>query len=496
MQQFFDGDTYDDNRWSRRIKDELNIDLEVAFSADITTDAYRNKVNALLATGELPDVMRWADINWFRQAYEADYLMDITDVFEQYATEPVKRYRELYPDCFEGASVDGRLYGFPYIDDKFHQAAYLWIRDDWLENTGSQPPKTIDEMIELARKFTFEDPDKDGVDDTYGLALHKQLVLSNYGTLLGFAGAFGVPGYNAAGVFYRGDDGKITYPYIQPGMKETLALVNQMYTEGLIDPEFITKDTSNMEADISEGKYGMMYHMNWGTWHPFNYSFQKDGVITRPYPIPTVPGREYKMGIESNRGGEIFVVSSQCENPEALIKILNLYNNIAIDFTDQEDFLQYWSDEQYRLCPIYIGIPTELHAPAIFQALEDGGATIEGVARQNYQYVLDFESGANRDSNTYGTWGQMNTQGDGGSMSIALNIYRPAGALVTNIMSTERPEIWLQNASVLQTLLETSFTDIITGAKPLDSFDIFVEEWLRAGGQQTLDELEQLYPNS
>ncbi|MDR1641467.1 MAG: extracellular solute-binding protein, partial [Clostridiales bacterium] len=476
--------------------DELNIDLKVAFSADITTDAYRNKVNALLATGDLPDVMRWGDVSWFRQAQEAGYLADITDVFDQYAGESVKNYKELYPDCFTGASVDGRLYGFPYIDDKFHQAAYLWIRDDWLANTNSKPPTTVDEMIELARKFTFEDPDKDGLNDTYGFALHKQLVLSNYGTLLGLTSAYGVPGYNATGVFYRGDDGKITFPYIQPGMKETLAVARQMYEEGLIDPEFITKDTSNMEADISEGKYGMMYHMNWGTWHPFNYSFEKDGVITRPYPVPTVPGRPYKMGIESNIGGEIFVISKSCKNPEALMKILNLYNKVAIEFTDQDDFLKYWSDEQYRLCPIYIGIPTELHAPAIWQAIEDGGKDIAGVARQNYQYVLDFESGANHDANAYGTWGQMFKEGAGGSMNIALNVYRPAGALVTNIMSTERPEIWLQNSSVLQTLLETSFTDIILGNKPLDSFDTFVADWLKAGGQQTLDEMEVLYPNS
>ncbi|MDR2657460.1 MAG: hypothetical protein LBB86_06515, partial [Oscillospiraceae bacterium] len=48
VQQFFDGDTYDNNRWSKLIKNKLNIDLEVAFSADITTDAYRDKLNALL----------------------------------------------------------------------------------------------------------------------------------------------------------------------------------------------------------------------------------------------------------------------------------------------------------------------------------------------------------------------------------------------------------------------------------------------------------------
>lgn len=263
VQQFKDGDTYDDNVWSRLIKEKLNIDLEVAFSADISTDAYKNKMNVMLASGEFPDVVRYDNRTFFKQAQEAGYIQPIGDVFEQYATDAVKAYETEYADAFEGAKIDNQLYAFPYMNDNFHQAAFLWIRDDWLENTNSEPPKTVDEMVELARKFTFEDPDGNGQDDTYGFGLAGSVVQSNYGTLLGLAGAYGVPGYGNTGVFYRDDDGKMTFAYLQPGMKDCLALVHQMYEEGLIDPEFVSEDVASMEEEVTNGTLGMMYHMNW-----------------------------------------------------------------------------------------------------------------------------------------------------------------------------------------------------------------------------------------
>ncbi|WP_417400709.1 extracellular solute-binding protein [Hominenteromicrobium sp.] len=495
VQQFKDGDTYDDNVWSRLIKEKLNIDLEVAFSADISTDAYKNKMNVMLASGEFPDVVRYDNRTFFKQAQEAGYIQPIGDVFEQYATDAVKAYETEYADAFEGAKIDNQLYAFPYMNDNFHQAAFLWIRDDWLENTNSEPPKTVDEMVELARKFTFEDPDGNGQDDTYGFGLAGSVVQSNYGTLLGLAGAYGVPGYGNTGVFYRDDDGKMTFAYLQPGMKDCLALVHQMYEEGLIDPEFVSEDVASMEEEVTNGTLGMMYHMNWGTWHPFNYSYQQDGVITRPYPIPTVDGIEPKMGINSNQTGDLFMVSAECEHPEAIIKILNLYEQVAISSEDPNDFQTYWANEQYRLCPIYIGMPTENFAPVIHEALEAGTSDgLAGTALEYYNYVVDFEDGSLKDdTNAYGTWGQMYIDGYGGSMKIALD-YQSKGWLVTNVMANEMPDIWLQNSSVLGDMVDTTFVDIITGNKPVDYFDTFVEEWLAAGGQATLDALDEMYP--
>lgn len=491
VQQFIDGDTWEDNVWTRKIKDELNIDIKVAFSADTSTDAYRNKVNALMASGDLPDVFRWGDHTFFKQAYEAGYLADITDVLDQYATDAVKEYQTKFPGGFEGATIDGRLYAYPYMTDNFHQAINLWIRDDWLENTNSEPPTTIEEMIELARKFTFEDPDGNGVDDTYGFGLAGDVLQNNYGTLMGLFAAYGVPGFTSTDGFYRGEDGKVTFAWIQPECKEALTVANQMYQEGLIDPEFVVKDVSNMETDVTSGKIGMMYHACWGTWHPFNLSYQNDGVITRPYKIPEAEGHEIRLGIQSNQTGDLFMINSKCEHPEALVKILNLYEKTAISGTSEE-FQTYWANEQYRFCPIFIGIPTELYASELLPALEKGSSDgLAGQALEYYNYVVGFEDGSlANDTNAYGTWGQMS---ENGSMSIDL-AHQAAGEEVESLMGSEIPDIWVQNSSVLGDMVLQAFTDIITGAQPVDYFDEFVTNWLNAGGQETLDAMEELYP--
>lgn len=491
VQQFKDGDTFADNVWTRKIKEELNIDVEVAFEADISTDAYNNKMNVLLASGELPDVCKYNNHTFLKQAYEGGYLADIKSVYDQYATDAVKEWEKNFPDAFEGVSFDGGMYAYPYVVDNFHQGINLWIRDDWLENTNSQPPKTIDEMIELAKKFTFEDPDGNGVDDTYGFGLAGDVLQNNYGTLLGLFQAYGVPAFTSSGVFYRDDNGEMTFSYLNPNCKEALKVANQMYNEGVFDPEFVVKDVSNMEADVTNGKIGMMYHACWGTWHPFNLSYQADGVITRPYALPTAEGYERRVGINSNKTGDYFIVSSQCEHPEAIIKILNLYEKVAMSGT-AEEFNTYWADEQYRFCPIYIGVPTELWVHDVQDALRAGSSdSLSGTALANYNYVVGFEDGSMADdTNAYGAWGQLNLDG---SMTIDL-AYQEAGEEVINVMASDIPDIWMQNSSVLSDMVLQEFTDIIKGNKPVDDFDNFVKEWLAAGGQETLDELDKLYP--
>ncbi len=493
VQQFKDGDTFENNVWTRKIKDDLNIDVEIAFTADISTDAYNNKLNTLLASDDLPDVFRHSDHTYFKQAYEAGYIMDITGVYDQYASDAVKAYEEQFPDCFEGVKFDGKMYAYPYMVDNFHQAFNLWIRDDWLENTKSEPPTTVEEMVELARKFTKEDPDGNGVDDTYGFGMAGDVLQNNYGTLNGLFAAYGVPAFQSTGIFYRGEDGKITNSYLNPACKDALTVAKQMYDEGLIDPEFVVKDVSNMETDVATGKIGMMYHACWGDWHPFNLTYQADGVITRPYRIPVVDGIKPQMGVLSNQTGDLFMISSKCENPEALIKILNLYEKTAISGSE-EDFKTYWADEQYRFCPIFIGIPTELFSEQVLAAIDAGsGDSLGGTALQYYNYSTGFGYGdgpLKDDTNAYGTWGQISPYG---SMPIDL-AHQAAGEEVVNIMANDIPDIWVQNSSVLGDMVLQEFTDIITGVKPVDHFDQFVTEWLNAGGQETIDELEKLYP--
>lgn len=490
--KLLDEDTWENNRWSRLIKEKLNIDLQVAFTADSSTEAYRTKLNAIIASGELPDIFKTQDMNVFLSLAENDSLADLTEVTEKHASPETKAFFAQYTDAVEGATIDGKFVAIPRANDNYHEAPFLWIRDDWLEYAGGKYPTTIDEMLAMARKFATGDPDGNGVDgDTYGLALNKDLIQQNHFSILGLVGAFGVPGRSQTS-FYRDKDGKMTYAWILPEMKEALKLLNQMYTEGLINKEFTAKDESSLVEDVTNGKIGMAYGSNWGTWYPYNNVFKKDGTITRAYPIPTQDGYDYKVGIESNYTGQMTLVAKSCKNPEAAIKILNLY--IAIISESPDNFNKYWNDEQYRLCPVYTDVPNENYEREIQEALKAGnGDNLSGQAKPYYDLVVAFENGTNKDDNAYGTWGQMALTG---SLQWVINKYEPDGAVVKSILGIKRPEIWVQNASILETLTITTFTDIIIGVKPVDAFDTFVADWLKNGGQQTLDELDTLYPAS
>ena len=489
--KLLEGETEEDNRWSRLIKEKLNIDLTLSFVADSSTDAYKTKLNAVIASGDLPDIFKTQDMNVFLGLVESGSLADLAQVRETYQSPEVDAFLDQYQEAVDGVTFDGKMYAIPRANDNFHEAPFLWIRDDWLTNTGMKAPTTIDEMVALARVFATGDPDNNGVDgDTYGLAINKDLIRQNHGSILGLASAFGVPGRDTT-QFYRGSDGKITFSWIEPNMKPALTLLNQMYTEGLINKEFTAKNESALVEDITSGKIGMAYGSNWGTWYPYNNVFKKDGVIVRPYAIPEAEGFDYKVGVESNATGQVTVVSNTCKNPEAAFKILNLYMEIINE--SPENFDKYWSNEQYRLCPVYTDVASENWFREINDVLNGRkeASTLSKGAIPNHQFVLDFESGANKDDNAFGIWGQMSASG---SLQWIVNKYEPDDAMVVSLLGMQRPEVWTTNVSILDTMTITTFTDIIIGAKPIEAFDEYVKQWLANGGQETLDELEAMYP--
>jgi putative aldouronate transport system substrate-binding protein len=481
--KLLDKETWEDNRWSRLFKDKLNIDLKIAFTADSSTDAYKNKLNAVIASGDLPDIFKTQDPNVFLQLAQNGQLADLTDVYNKYATDSIKEYQKRFADSFKGATINGKLYAIPRMNDNFHEAPFLWIREDWLKKTNSQPPKTIEEMVALAKKFA----DMGGV----GLALNKDLIRQNHGSILGLVSAFGVPGRDES-MFYRDTNGKMTFAWIQPNMKAALSLLADMYKKGLINKEFTAKNESALVEDITSGKIGMAFGSNWGTWYPYNNVYKKDGVIVHPYPIPTQSGYDYKIGIESNAVGQMTMVSAKYKNPEAVIKMLNLYDQ-TVNYSTKDEYTKYWANEQYRLSPVYIDQPGEVFAADLQKAIDKGSSDgLPPAAKPLYDYITGFENGSlAKDDNAFGTWGQMSKSG---SLPIVLNKYMPDKAIVQSILGIQRPDVWLTNVASLDTLTITTFTDIITGAKPADYFDTFVQQWLKAGGQKTLDELDKMYP--
>lgn len=127
-----------------------------------------------------------------KMMYENEQLMDMTDIFEQYAAPFTKEV--LNSDGGDGlraSSFDGRLYAIPKVGSPLLSAKVLWVRTDWLESLNMELPKTAEDFMEVAEAFTSKDPDGNGVRDTFGLAVYKDMFGSGYASLEGFFNMYG-----------------------------------------------------------------------------------------------------------------------------------------------------------------------------------------------------------------------------------------------------------------------------------------------------------------
>lgn len=59
----------------------------------------------------------------------------------------------------------------PSLESSIERSMYIWIRTDWLEKLGLQPPKTMEDVLTISAAFVEKEPDGNGKKDTFGLGI-------------------------------------------------------------------------------------------------------------------------------------------------------------------------------------------------------------------------------------------------------------------------------------------------------------------------------------
>lgn len=97
---FPEGQTFEDNAYTRYIESKLNVDLVDSFEA--SGDAYTNQLATCIASGELPDILTVNSYDTFVQMVDNGLTYDLTDLYEEYASDYIKSLYDSY---------DGRCLG-------------------------------------------------------------------------------------------------------------------------------------------------------------------------------------------------------------------------------------------------------------------------------------------------------------------------------------------------------------------------------------------------
>lgn len=171
-------------------------------------------------------------------------------------------------------TVDGQVVGIPRTRAIGRYG--LAYRTDWAEAVGiTEAPTTIEEVYDMWYKFTYNDPDGNGVDDTYGLELCKYT-----GPLDVMQTWFG------CGNEWVEQDGKLVPVHQTAEYKEALDFMRKIYEEGLIRPDWATVDTSTWEDGCKKGEAGSFLDTMDGAKRIWNY-FTNNNVASVTDPSTT-----------------------------------------------------------------------------------------------------------------------------------------------------------------------------------------------------------------
>jgi ABC-type glycerol-3-phosphate transport system substrate-binding protein len=224
------------------LEEKANVKLKLEVPP--VTD-YVNRVNVLMASGDLPDLIHLQNIDAKYQEYAADgMLIPLDDYFKN---TPNINKRTL-PEQLEQARVEktGKLHSVPRPHESSTFIALY--RKDWFDALELKAPQTIEEFEKVAIAIAKGDPDKNGKADTYFMSLLPSIESEQL-----LSGAFGVrdgltPDAN----------GKVTIAEGQEGFIKLMDFYRKLYAEKAIDPEWYLNKTYGDRDKFKRGKLAMM----------------------------------------------------------------------------------------------------------------------------------------------------------------------------------------------------------------------------------------------
>ncbi len=478
-----EGESIENNRALQYIEDTLNVDISFAWV--VSSDSFTDKLNLSIASGDIPDVMIVDPIQ-LQQLTEADAIEDLTGIVEKYANADIlENWQQTGGVALAAATIGGKVMGIPNVQPQADAPIMAWVRQDWLDKLGLAGPETVDDVEAIARAFMEQDPDGNGAADTIGLTgtMNPVQVPSN---LHGFDAIFNAYGAFPE-IFFRNDEGQIVYGSVQPETKDALARLAALYKEGVIDPEFATKDGGKANEIIVGGKGGIMMGPWWVPWWPLADSVSNDpNADWQPFLIKDKHGEHtFAMGDYTY---SFVVVKKGYPHPEIALKILNVQNDLSYGLNDAPQYYPNFNEIWTLLFPIPFLIEqpyvVERMAREYQQALDgklDPATFSEAMKIEFDQIQKDIAAPRSDPSN----WAVRMARLDaalllaGGYNEVRTD---PVASRVIAVDPT-----W----PALKKLEEEAFLQIITGARPVDDFDAFVEEWNNTGGAALLAKMNQ-----
>ncbi len=339
---------------------------------------------------------------------------------------------------------DGAVYGIPQVNDAVYSGG-IGYRTDIFEKYGYTEANTIDEFYNLLVAIK---------NDTGMIPL-----TGNGAWQAEIASAFGL----SFDYVIDPETDTIISKLRQPGMKEYLAWMNKVYSEGLIDIDWPVNTGDTINEKMGSNKAVMTYAAHWSTLNWVNALVEggnADAYFKTIVPLEDANGKRH-IAVE-NGISTIFAIPVTASDEDAKHTLAMVDSRLNEEtywlFNDGIEGTHYTRDEA--------GIPTPI-LPIFTDDMNNGHEY--QIGRNQYAHPITWMARVHKTQVQWDTFYDSNSKAAG---------YGFEGNPMTFAQFPEYTEY----SSALKTLVNDYCLQVIAGTESLDSYDDFVAEWEAAGG--------------
>lgn len=280
---------------------------------------FEEKFNLMIAGGTLTDIIvaPW-NTKGVEQYIEDKVLFDMSPYVEKYMPNLMAFSKE-NPELARGYIYDGgKVYYTPYIrqDEKLNVFYGPVIRTDWLKKLNLDVPKNSEELYNVLKAFKTGDPNGNGAADEIPMS-----VVGSKGDLSINALMYM---FGTKNEFYV-KDGQVKYGIMEPEFEEALKYTVKLYSEGLIDTDYILQDRTALVGKITDNKVGFAYEyqptqiMNQMAEEDPSFKFEGIPNFENPDGAKRTMSNAYTSSIVSAAAA----ISTACKDPFGAMKWLD-----------------------------------------------------------------------------------------------------------------------------------------------------------------------------
>ena len=263
-----------------------------------------------MASGEAYDVItvngtyKEESVNFAKQGA----LLDLGPLIKAHGPNVLKAMPELSFDLF---AIDGKRYLIPGKLPEEFVRYFLFVRTDWLAKVGAAEPKTPAELAAVLKLFKDKDPGGQG-------AKNLPLTMAAPDLTNGLMGAFGIANY------WNERDGKLVPMEEQPGFKEFLAYMADLYKQGLLDREFPANKEATVNEKILSGRAGVAPFGVFST-NRLTVDMAKNVPGATWAPLPALVGKDGSKGFMQDTGYDfVTYIPKTAKYPQDAMKWINI----------------------------------------------------------------------------------------------------------------------------------------------------------------------------